>query len=161
MSLTTPPARMRRVLVAVDDSPQAMAAAEVAVAWAAGWGADLKAVTVVPETWTLPPGMIDRVGEAAAEDLRRRAMGSAVAVLARVAAMAERRGVRVTTEALTGEPAAKILAAARTWGADVVVIGRSHRRTSVATAYVGSQAQHVLEFSDRPVVVVPQPAHQR
>jgi nucleotide-binding universal stress UspA family protein len=152
-----PPTRMERVLVAVDDSPESLGAARLAVALAAGWGARVRAVTVVRDFRAQVPGM----AEPAAEDLAHRAMASAVALLARVEAMAGEAGVPVVTEALTGEPAGTILSVGRAWGADLVVIGRSRRRTSVGVRYVGSQAQHVLEFSDRPVLVVPRPAGHR
>ena len=63
----------------------------------------------------------------------------------------------VETRRLEGHPAPRILSVAREWGAGLVVIGRSERG-SAGPHYVGAQTRHVLEFSDVPVLVVPQQA---
>jgi len=48
-----------------------------------------------------------------------------------------------------------VLAAATQWGADLIVMGRSDKRPT-GRPYVGSQTEHLLEFTDTPVVVVPE-----
>ena len=47
-----------------------------------------------------------------------------------------------------------ILDAARQWNADLIVMGRSDER-GPGRPYVGSQTEHVLEFTEVPVLVVP------
>ena len=42
----------------------------------------------------------------------------------------------------------------RTWPADLIVLGRSDR-PGPGEPYVGAETRRVLEFADRPVLVVP------
>jgi nucleotide-binding universal stress UspA family protein len=65
-------------------------------------------------------------------------------------------GWEIETRQLGGEPARHILTEARGWPADLIVIGKSGGR-QLGEPYVGSQTAHVLEFADRPVLVVPPP----
>jgi nucleotide-binding universal stress UspA family protein len=50
-----------------------------------------------------------------------------------------------------------VLAQAREWRADLVVLGRS-REAGVGDPFIGGQTRLVLEFTDIPVLVVPPPA---
>ncbi|HET8683969.1 MAG TPA: universal stress protein, partial [Micromonosporaceae bacterium] len=68
--------------------------------------------------------------------------------------LADRAGVPVETVQVDGEPAARVLAQARAWRADLVVLGRSDR-PGVGEPYVGGHTRHVLEFAEQPVLVVP------
>ena len=70
---------------------------------------------------------------------------------------AERAGVPGAGVSLEGEPGRVLLAEARDWHADLLVVGRADV-TRPGTAYVGEVARQLLEFSDLPVLVVPQPA---
>ncbi|NOK34179.1 universal stress protein [Corallococcus exercitus] len=71
---------------------------------------------------------------------------------------AERRGVTVRVELLSGIQAAQALCqAAERYGADIVCLG-SHGRTGVRRAVLGSVAQEVVARSRRPVLVVKHPA---
>ncbi|HEY9084931.1 MAG TPA: universal stress protein [Candidatus Tyrphobacter sp.] len=54
----------------------------------------------------------------------------------------------------TGEAFNAILEEARTWQAQLIVMAVS-RRVGLRSPYVGSQTEHVLEFSECPVLVVP------
>jgi len=122
---------MRRILVAVDDSAPALAAAAYAIELARTQDAQLNFVTV-SET--------------------DRDTGS---VLRHVAALAERDGVvAVTTRRDGGQPFDVILDHADAWEADLIVVGRSDLRRP-GQPYVGSQTEHLLEFTRLPVVVVP------
>lgn len=47
-----------------------------------------------------------------------------------------------------------ILDDARAWKADIVIMGRTGR-TGPGRALLGSEAERVLEFTDRPVLIVP------
>jgi nucleotide-binding universal stress UspA family protein len=137
------------ILVAVDDSRDSLAATRLAVELARGLGARLRAVHV----------SADHRLEAAIEAATGTPVGprrdeAEARLLARVTALAEGAGVTVETVLLTGRVEAALLRAARDWGADLVVIGKSSR-SAVGDPYVGSLTRHVLEFAEQPVLVVP------
>lgn len=126
------------ILLAVDDSPPALAAARVAVDLAAALGARVTALAIVHHV----PGP----GEARPPVLRY------------VSQRARAAGVPCTAEVITGEVVESVLNRAQNLPADVIVLGRSGRHRA-GDPYVGSHTRRVLEFSDRPVLVVPtQPA---
>lgn len=143
---------MKRVLLAVDDSPQSLAAARVAIELSRAAHLQLRAVYVSANH------ILDTALEAAsgrpAADVRRSL--AATTVLARVAAMAEAAGVAIETELLSGDVGPAILDEARDWSADLVIVGKSIR-SGRGDPYVGTQTRHVLEFADQPVLVVPAP----
>jgi nucleotide-binding universal stress UspA family protein len=144
---------IERVLLAVDDTPDSLAAARAAVELAGAVHAQLRAIHVSTDH------LLDAALTAASDQtavLRREK--AAVAVLERVCRMAEAAGVAVEADLLTGDVGPAILRVAGRWPADLVVVGRSARRTSGGT-YVGAQTRHVLEFADQPVLVVAAPQH--
>jgi nucleotide-binding universal stress UspA family protein len=152
---------IRRILLAVDDSPSALAAARLAVTLAAACGAALRAVTVVPDG-TLDErlsagrdgpldGQAGRDGPAAMTARRARA---ARFLLRYVSARADREGVPCDGVQVEGEIAARVLEQARDWPADLIVVGRSDPR-GTGQPYIGGHARHVLEFAEQPVLVVP------
>lgn len=123
---------IHHILVAVADSAPSLAAARVAVDLARTLGAELRVVSVA---------FADREPEP---------------ILRHVAAAADRAGVAVTTYAARDSvpPFESILAESRAWGADLIVMGRTDKRR-IGRAYLGSQTEHVLEFTEVPVMVVP------
>jgi nucleotide-binding universal stress UspA family protein len=121
---------MQRILVAVDDSAAGLAATRVAVGLAAQLGASLRLVHVIADS---PP---------------------ATALFRHVEALARAAGVEAEHVELYGDPARLILEQARTWPAELIVIGRGLER-EVGGPYVGREARMVLEFADQPVLVVP------
>lgn len=139
-----------RILLAVDDSPAALAATATAVDLAAACGATLRAVTVVAdhEVTELLRASGDR------RTIQQRREGAAGSVLRHVTRTADRSAVPVETSLLAGEPAPRILDEARTWSADLIVVGRA-ALSGPGQPYVGGQTRHVLEFADVPVMVVP------
>jgi nucleotide-binding universal stress UspA family protein len=144
-----------RILLAVDDSPDSLAATRLAVALAGRLHARLRAVHA----------LADHEVDVALESATGRPVGSrrgrAVAsLLARVSSLAETEGVTVDTRLLRGAAGAVILDAARDWGADLVVIGKS-ARLATGEPYVGALTRHVLEFADEPVLVVSARRHRR
>ncbi|MFP2899225.1 universal stress protein [Corallococcus sp. 4LFB] len=71
---------------------------------------------------------------------------------------ADRRGITVRVELLSGVHAAQSLCqAAERFGVDIVCLG-SHGRTGVSRAVLGSVAQEVVARGRRPVLVVKHPA---
>jgi nucleotide-binding universal stress UspA family protein len=135
----------QRILVAVDDSPAALEGARLATDLAAVLHARLLLTHVLSDR-TVLIGALDR-GVAGS----RRA-GVTNAMLRRLHSAAEQAGVAVQSEEVTGEPASCLLARARTWDADLLVVGRSDVRRP-GTPYVGAVTRHLLEFSECPVLV--------
>ncbi len=149
MSTGTP----RRFLVAVDDSPAALAAAGAAVDLAQRTGATLRFVHVLQD------GELVRslAGAAPRGPLQERRGRGVASLLEHVAGQARGAGVDADTASLEGDPAQLLLAQARAWQADLLVLGRSDVR-GAGRAYVGATTRHVLEFSETPVLVVPRPS---
>lgn len=141
---------VQRVLVGVADSPSGMAAARTAVSLASALGAPVRAVHVLAD------GELAAVvaGAGNRTDVARRRDTAALAVLRHVAELGERAGVAVTTVELLGDVSRCLLAEAREWGADLVVVGRTTRR-GAGQPFAGPELQEVLEFSELPVLVVP------
>lgn len=142
----------RRILVAVNDSPAALAAARAAVHLARATGAEVRFVHVLGD------GELARAldGTDHGRPVEERRTRAATSLLQRLVAQAHREGVRADSAGLEGEPARLVLGQARSWGADLVVIGRSDV-PATGRPYVGTVTRHVLEFSDGPVLVVPRP----
>ncbi len=141
-----------RVLVAVDDSPAALAAARAAIDVAVRTGAHLRFLHVTSDGELLR-ALADRGRDS---ELTTRRNKAAMALLDHVGAEAERAGIQAETKHLEGDPAAIVLAEVCNWGADLLVIGRSDIR-GAGRPYVGTVTRHVLELVDIPVLVVPRP----
>ena len=137
------------VLVAVNDSTPAFAAAAVAVDLARCVGARVHAVTVL-EPW--PEGRSS--GAAALLDVRHRREQAAEAALRHVAALGASAGVEVTGVRRDGAVAVAVLDEAAAVRADLVVLARVSRRGH-ALPDIGSETLRVLEFATVPVLVVP------
>jgi nucleotide-binding universal stress UspA family protein len=142
-----------RVLVAVDDSPAALNAVEVALDAAVNWGSSVRVVTVTEAT-----DLGRRLGDPeSGSGIEIRIADAARSLLDHVDQLARERGLAVQTEHLGGEPFRAILDSARGWQASLIVMGRSDR-AGPASPYLGSEVEHVLEFSEIPVLVVPRRA---
>ncbi|GAB2856326.1 universal stress protein [Nocardioides pacificus] len=139
-----------RILVAVDDSPAALGAVQVAVDLALLSGGRIRFVHVIGDGDLLRA--LSGIGHDAGLAAKREQ--AATSLLRHVAAVAGRAGVAAETARLTGEPAGSLLAAARDWDAHLIVMGLWDVR-GAGRAYVGSVTRAVLEFSDVPVVVIP------
>jgi nucleotide-binding universal stress UspA family protein len=164
---------MRRILLAVDDSPASLATARAAVQLASECSADVLAVHVLgwpavpgkeagrghgaPRTEAEPPAAAGRAGGAAGPGSGAAVEPDSIAVLRFAADLARRAAVPIEIMAPEGDPAREILDLAAAWPADLIVLGRSAGRR-VGQPYIGSKVRHVLEFSDAPVLVVPPPS---
>ena len=137
-----------RILLAVDDSPDSLAAARVAVELAGRLRAELRAVHV---RTNLAPAVAVETPASSPPDGRRT---SAAAILAHVATLAQTAEVDVQTEFLEGDVVPAVLDAAHAWHAQGVVVGKATRSTT-GSSYVGTQTRHLLEFADLPVLVIP------
>lgn len=135
----------RRILVCSDGSRASLEAAQAAVDLAAGWKSELRAIYVMEHA--------DIDGKTDPETIERMREGGR-AVLNRIARMGDARSVRVGQGLLEGVPFEAILNDARGWKADIIVMGRTGR-TGPGRALLGSEAERVLEFTEKPVLVVP------
>lgn len=143
-----------KILLAVDDSPAGLAAARVAAQLAQTCRAELRAVTVLLDGLLEAELVVIGGQSESSAALRARRGGGQSALLHRVRQIGRAHHVEPQTAALLGQPAPTILADARAYRPDVIVIGRSDRRRA-GEPYVGSEVRHVLEFADVPVLVVP------
>lgn len=139
-----------RILLAVDDSPAALAAAEVAFDLAHRLGSTVLAVNVSRDH-ILSDLLAEQSGR---PDVARRREFAAASVLGHIAHLGDRAGVLVETRLLEGDVAHHVLEQAGKWNADLIVIGKSGQR-GPGEPYVGSATAHVLEFAEQPVLVVP------
>ncbi len=146
---------IRRVLVAVDDSPAALRAVRVAVDLATGWHAQLRLVAVAADH-TLET-LLDTDDD---DGVSERVEQAGHALLRHLTDAARSQGVDVDAVQLGGEPFRQILDQAQSWNADLIVVGRSERR-GPSSPYLGSVTAQVLEFADCPVLVVPRPATEK
>jgi nucleotide-binding universal stress UspA family protein len=157
--MTTAP--FRRILVATDGSATCERAIDVAVGLAGSIGAELIAVSVVPEG-AAPADLdsaSDPVGaaEAAAMALRYRDPDDEAAAGIRCAQAAADQataaGVVGRWVTWGGCPEDGILAAADELAADIIVVG-SHARGTVTRKLLGSVSDQVVRRAKVPVLVV-------
>ncbi len=132
------------ILVAVDDSPGGLAAADLAIQLAAATKSPLHALAVTAD------GLIAEYLSATGA-MRP---SSADAVLRHVSELAQRAKVQLETSHAEGEVAPAVLAQATKCAAGLIVMGRT-RDPHDGQGVIGSQTSQVLEFSTVPVVVVP------
>lgn len=155
---------MKRILLAVNDSPAGVAAARAAITFARECGGEVLAVHVAVDTpgpgrrrgahapgTHAGSGPAPGTGTGADADAGERA---SAALLGYIAQLAHESGVPIETRTLPGSPAQVIIDQAADWGPDVIMLGRSGVR-HVGQPFVGSQVLHVVEFADVPVLVVP------
>jgi nucleotide-binding universal stress UspA family protein len=146
--------RARRIMVALDGSPAALACARFAIGLGEALGARVDFVHVeVDGEVARALEVLDGAGLAARRDRE------AAALLERMCAEARAVGVESEAHLLSGVAGARLLAEAEAWHADLVVLGRSDR-AGPGRSGVGSVAGHVLELSACPVLVVPQSVPQ-
>lgn len=145
-----------RILVAVHDAPDSLAAARLAVTLAAGLGARLRVVHVVADAEL--GGRVEAASGRPGADAR--AGRARASLLSRVSAIAQAAGVAAETDLLEGDVAPTFLHEAHAWRADLLVVGKS-ASSATGDPYVGTQTRHVLEFAEQPVLVVPAPPPRR
>ena len=151
----------RRILVPVDGSATSVLGVKHAIGLAKDQKARVRFLNVVDETLIIPAADAYPVGDMTylIESLKvtgRKALKDAAAVAQRAAvsaetAMVENRGRRISDV---------ILADARTWRADVIVMG-THGRRGLRRLLLGSDAEGVLHEATVPVLMVRARAEQR
>jgi nucleotide-binding universal stress UspA family protein len=140
-----------RLLVCVDGSRAALHAARLAFRLTAERAGAIRVVSVVAHD-----EMAQRLDARGGQErpAGQRFVEGARAVLDHVESLAD--DMDVVTAILQGEPLRAILADAREWQPDLILVGRAGR-TGPGSPLVGSLAMHLVEFSDWPVVIVPAP----
>lgn len=136
-----------KILIALDENPIAVHAAEVGIDLAHRLNAQVALVYVIDPALVLAPE-----GGIAADDLVIAARQEAARLVAGF-----RARLQVDAHALAfvplGSPGSEIVKAAKEWEADLVVIG-SHGRRGITRALVGSVAEAVMRHAPCPVLVV-------
>jgi nucleotide-binding universal stress UspA family protein len=137
---------IRQIILATDLGPASAAATDEAFRLADALGAKLLAVSVIdPRTLQLPGGRFrSRV------DQERGRLEEAAAEL-----VLRGRREHVVTSFLIweGDPAESIIEAAKSEGADIIVVG-SHGRAALGRALIGSVSDQVVRHAPCPVMVV-------
>ena len=141
--------RFSRILVATDGSPEARRAEGLAANLAAADGGRLMIVCVADTRWTHGPDEMAYSEMQLREELRRKVDRYLADAVSKVPA-----GVQVEQSRREGEPVTQILAVAKGWEADLIVMG-TRGRGRLRGLLLGSTAQEVLHGTHCPVLVVP------
>ena len=147
--------RPARIALAWDGSASAERAAALLESWPIFAGAAVHVVTVTETNLPWWSGTTDVAGPevidlylGALDEARRERRRLAEGIAARLAA----KGLTVDVETRDGAAAEEILAAAKAWGADLVVMG-THGRTGLARLALGSVARSVVHHAGMSVLV--------
>lgn len=135
----------QKILIAVDGEAVSAHAADIGIQLACCVSGEVAFVHVVEPGLTHAPGIAaeDLIAEAEKDGLRiLSALESSISPL-----FAARKFVRV------GRPAHEVIAVAKEWPADVIVVG-SHGRHGIPRVLLGSVAESVMRHADCPVLVI-------
>jgi nucleotide-binding universal stress UspA family protein len=131
----------------VDGEPLALRALDIGCELSRSTGAKLGLIHVIDPAFLEEPGSVlsARDGNTTSHKEARQLFSN----------LRQRANVPAPSQVfmLVGKPASEIVQAARTWPADLIVIG-SHGRSRVQRALLGSVADEVLRHAPCPVLVV-------
>ena len=138
-------ANFKHILIAVDGEPVSAHAAEIGLGLARSLGAEVAFLHAIEPGLTYSPGVApkDLVGEAE-QDARK--------VLAGFRSLSPDLSILEFVQ--VGKPPHEIVNAAKTWPADLIVMG-SHGRHGISRALLGSVAEAVMRYAPCPVLVIP------
>ena len=139
----------KRVLVPLDGSRLAEGILPLVLLITGPLDLEVVLVRVVPP---IPPQTLEGTGPFMVDVVATR-LEEAREYLAGVAANLRKRGVRVITEARTGEPVTELVAAAREPGADLIAM-TTHGRSGFGRLLFGSVAEAVLRQAKVPVLMM-------
>ncbi|AKV01025.1 Universal stress protein family [Labilithrix luteola] len=139
---------IRRVLIAVDESPIAVNAAKVGVELAQSLAAELGFVHAIERCEGYTPGCPSAELLATASDDAKKLIEQLASNMGNIRA--------VVSFVPVGKPAEEIVKTAGAWPADVIVLG-SHGRSGLKRVLLGSVAEGVLRHAMCPVLVVRAP----
>jgi nucleotide-binding universal stress UspA family protein len=134
----------KQILIAVDGEPVSAHAAEIGIRLARSLGAEVAFIHAIEPGLTYSPGITPRELVAEAEH-------DAKTVLASFRSLSQ--GLSTLEFVQIGKPAQEILNAAKTWPADLIVMG-SHGRHGISRALLGSVAEAVMRHAPCPVLVI-------
>lgn len=143
--------QMRRILHPSDFSRASGAAFDRAVEMAEANDAELLVVHVM--SVAMPVVGEGYISPKVYEDIERTAREHAQKQLGKLVGKAEKAGVRARSLLLEGIPHERIVQAAKSKRADVIVIG-THGRTGLARFFLGSVAARVVAVAPCPVLTV-------
>ena len=133
----------KRILTAVDFSPNSLEAFRVAADMAAVPSASMHLLHVI-EAWPAAPG------EAAVEFVQKANMAIEQLVASSQPALEK---VTLTTEVASGRAFDEIVNRARDWRADLIVLG-TKGTTSLEQIFLGGTAEHVIKEAPCSVLIV-------
>jgi nucleotide-binding universal stress UspA family protein len=136
------------LLLATDFSDEARRAEEYASALAASWQIPLSVMTVLE----FPPGM--NPDYAVNKQYLTDRMHDASTRLAEFKERTRRRGIVATTHIASGIPSERVIAAAQSEKADLLVVG-TRGKSGLAHVLLGSTAERVIRSAPCPVLAVP------
>ena len=142
----------KRIMVPVDGSATSTAGLNEALRLARNQGAKLRLIHIVDEMMVFGTSEAGLNIEPVLESMKR----TGKRVLDRAAKLAAARGVRAETELwenATGRVAEVLVARAKRWRADLIVMG-THGRRGVNRLVLGSDAELVVRNSPVPVLLV-------
>jgi nucleotide-binding universal stress UspA family protein len=136
---------IRKILIAVDDDPVSVRAAEVGSELASALGGEVALIHVNLVEYAADTGFSRSQLIAQTEQESKRLLSG----------FRERLSLAPSTLEFvqTGAPATVITRAAKDWAADLIVIG-SHGRSGMRRALLGSVAEGVMRNAPCPVLVV-------
>ncbi len=148
---------MKHILIATDGSELASKAVAEGISLATALGSHITFLTVTAPLASL--GDQSNAFTGLPESVRRDALaylaGDADRTLSAARAAANSAGIRADVlKVESNQPHEAIIAAAKSTGADLIVIA-SHGRSGIKAVLLGSVAQKVLTYSDLPVLVCP------
>jgi nucleotide-binding universal stress UspA family protein len=141
----------KAILVAVDESPQAAAALDLAIGLAKTLGAALTLVHAIDPA-AIASAADDAAAASAMEIELEELQTAGLQLVEAASAKARAAGISAATVVRDGTPSTVILDTARRTDSDLIVIG-THGRHGVARFFVGSCAEAVLRESPVPVLI--------
>lgn len=159
------PLTLRKILVAIDQSPTAESVFAQALSLATLYHGKLKILSCIPSSspsLAMAPGDLlgaeiygidTGVAVAIAEQQMRKSLDDLQLWLQQYGEVASHQGIPTEFDYLCGEPGPSICEAAQTWGADMVVVGRRGRR-GLSEILLGSVSNYVLHHAPCSVLTV-------
>lgn len=142
----------KRILVPVDDSPPSLRGLRAALELARQLKARLRLFHLGN---AIPPAPRKREGMTA-QELFAAMKKRGEKLLEKQAALCRARGVKTDTAlyiALAGRPSKLVVAEARKWRADLIVMG-THGRRGLRRVALGSDAEEVARIAPVPVIMI-------
>jgi nucleotide-binding universal stress UspA family protein len=143
---------MMKVLLAVDGSDASMTAVATAAALAMPTGTTVEVVSAVPDTFAPEGSVWPNVIRVDPPTDRDRVLDDVARRLSDVAARIRVPGRTVEVRVLEGRPATEIVAEARRFAADLIVMG-ARGLSTVRRLLVGSVSSEVVDHAPCPVLV--------